>query len=111
MFCACIYVKAGEGLSADRVVGKHSLNCELHSLLGTGCHKGLVLDLLKTADVTGVMTIVLLLKLLTGENSLISVYDDNELAAVSVRSELGSMLAAKDVRSLNSSSAEGLATG
>ena len=107
--CICINVQTGEGLSTDGVVGKHSLNSKLHSLLGTGSHKGLVLDLLEAADVTGMVTVVLLLKLLTGENCLGSVYDDNVLAAVSVGGELRSVLAAKNFCSLNSGLAEGLA--
>ena len=105
----CIYVQTGEGLVTDGVVGKHSLNSELHSLLGTGSHEGLVVDLLETADVTGVVTVELLLELLTGKYSLSCIYDDNVLAAVSVRGEFGSVLAAKNIRSLYSGLAEGLA--
>jgi hypothetical protein len=56
------------------------------------------------------MTVELLLKLLTGENSLACVYDDNELTAICMGGKLRSVLAAKDVSSLNSGSAERLAS-
>ena len=102
MLCACEYLKTGCRLSAESVVGKHSLYCKLHCKLGASSHKSLVVNFLKTADVTGVVTVELLLVLLTGEGSLSRIYDDNELAAINVGGELGSVLAAKDGSSCNS---------
>ena len=67
------YLQTGSGLTADGILRQHALNCELHSELRLLSHQGLVLNFLQTADPAGVMTIVLLGKLLTGQNRLVSV--------------------------------------
>ena len=69
------YLQTGSGLTADGILRQHALNCELHSELRLLSHQGLVLNFLQTADPAGVMTIVLLGKLLTGQNRLVSVDD------------------------------------
>ena len=92
MIFACVNVKASECLCAESVVREHTLNSKLHSHLGTVSHEGLVLNFLEATDVAGMMSVVLLLKLSTGENCLGSIDDDNELAAICVGSELGSVL-------------------
>ena len=51
----------------------------------------------------------LLLKLASGEHSLCGVYDDNELTAVHVGGEFGTMLSAKDVGGGCGNAAERLA--
>ena len=64
------YLQTGSGLTADGILRQHALNCELHSELRLLSHQGLVLNFLQTADPAGVMTIVLLGELLTGQNRL-----------------------------------------
>ena len=102
-------LKTGKGLCADAVLGKHSLNSELHSQIRAGSHKSLVLNLFKTADVSGVMTVVLIGKLLTGENCLIGVDYYNVIAAVNVGSVICAVLTVKDYSCLSRNSTEGLA--
>ena len=82
-------------------MGEHTLNCQLHSHLGSLSHQFLVLDGLHTADVTGVVVVVLLLQLLAGQNCLICVNDNNEVTAVYVGGESGVVLAAEQVSSGN----------
>ena len=105
---ACKDLQSGCGLCAKGVVGEHSLYSKLHCHFGLGCHQGLVLNFLQTADVTGVTAIVLLLQLSAGQNCLICVNDHNEVTAVYVGGESGIVLAAEQVSSSNSGSAEGL---
>ena len=63
VLCTCIKTHSCCGLSAKCVVGEHTLNCELHSLFGLLAHELAVLYFLKTADVAGVPSVVLVLKL------------------------------------------------
>ncbi len=63
MLCTCIKTHSCCGLSAKCVVGEHTLNCELHSLFGLLAHELAVLYFLKAADVAGVPSVVLVLKL------------------------------------------------
>ena len=106
---ACVNLQTGSGLRTELGVGQHALYCKLHGLLGLGCHQGLVLNGLQTADVTGVVVIVLVLQLVAGKNCLVSVDDDDKLAAVNVGGELGAMLAAQNGSCLNGGLAKGLA--
>ena len=93
--CACKYLKACCRLITDLIVRKHSLYCKLHSKLGLCCHKGLVLNFLKTADITGMVTVVLLIKLLTCKYCLFSIDDDYKLTTVNVGGKLRAVLTAK----------------
>ena len=89
VLCACINLQTGEGLSADAVVGKHTLNSVFHSEFGLLFHQLLVLNRLQTADPTGVMIVILLLQLLAGENCLFSIDDDNEMiSAFSIKVDI-----------------------
>ena len=65
MLSACIKTHSCSSFSADCVVGEHSLDSELHSLFGLVAHEFAVLYFLKTADISGVPSVVLVLKLLT----------------------------------------------
>ena len=95
--------------SAKSVVGEHTLNSYGHSSVRLLSHQLVILDLLETADPAGVPSVVLLLlKLLACENSLVAVDDDNVIAAVSVGSKGRLMLTSEDVSSLSSNSTEGL---
>ena len=57
----------------------------------------------------GDTVVLLLIQLLTGQNGLVGVDDDNEIAAVNVGSEIDLVLAAQDVGSDDSGTAQGLA--
>ena len=108
VFSTCIYLEASDAACADLVVGEHTLNSELHCEFGLGCHEGLVLSFLQTADVTGVTAIVFLFELLAGENSLACVDDDNEFTAVNVGGEFRAMFTSENVSGSYSGLAEGL---
>lgn len=108
MLGACIDLKSCHRLSADGVSGEHTANCKLHSLFGLGSHKGLILNSLHTADISGMMVIVLLLKLFAGKDSLVGVDDDDELTAVNVRGEFGTMLTSENGGSCDSGLSERL---
>ena len=108
MLAAAIHAQTGQRILADDVVGQHTLNSQLHSQLGLGLHQGAVLNFLQAAHPTGVMTVELLIQLLTGQNSLLSVDDNDEIAAVSVGGELGLVLAAQQLSSLGSGLAQRL---
>ena len=103
MLSACIKTHSCSGFSTECVVGKHTLDSKLHSLFGLLAHELAVLYFLETADVSGVMTVILRLELLARENRLGCVDDDDKLTAVNMRGELGAMLTAKNGRCLDGS--------
>ena len=80
-----------------------------HGQLGLVVHQGLVLGLLKPAGITGVGAVVLLLQLLAGENSVLSIDDDDVVAAVHMGGVVGFQLAAEQVGGQGSGLAQGLA--
>ena len=96
MLCSAIGAKARKALSSDAVLGKHTLDSERHSKLGLGSHKRLVGSLLESSDVAGVYAMELLSKLISCQNCLLAVDNDNEFAAIDVRRELGAMLTSED---------------
>ncbi len=109
MFCAGVNMKSCEALVAELIVGEHTLYCKLHCLFGLGLHKCLIINSLKASDVTGVMIVHFVFKLLTCENSLGSVDDDNEFTTVNMRCKFGSVLTAKNISSFYSCLSERLA--
>ena len=100
---------AGQCLAADGVIGDHALNGQHHGLFGGFRHQGLVLDLLKAADITRVMTVVFLLQLAAGEDCLGSVDDDDMVTAINMGGEGGLVLAAQQNGGFFSGTAQGLA--
>ena len=96
MLGTCVDFESCHGLSSDGVVGKHTADGKLHCLFGLCSHKGLVLDSLQTADIAGMTVVVLLLELLAGKDSLVGVDDDNELTAVNMRGEFGTVLSSEN---------------
>ena len=85
MLGALVELQAGELSAADAVLGQHALDSQLHGELGTLSHQRAVLDVLEVADPAGVMIVVLVVELLAGENGLVNIHDDDEIAAVHVR--------------------------
>ena len=100
---------AGQRLAADGVIGDHALDGQHHGLFGVFFHQGLVLDLLEAADITGMMTIELLLQLTAGQNSLRRVDDDDVIPAVNVGGKGGLVLAAQQNGGFFGGTAQGLA--
>ena len=88
MLGALVELQAGELSAADAVLGQHALDSQLHGELGTLRHQRAVLDVLEVADPAGVMIVVLVVELLAGENGLVNIHDDDEIAAVNVRGEV-----------------------
>ena len=109
MLGALVELQAGELSAADAVLGQHALDSQLHGELGTLRHQRAVLDVLEVADPAGVMIVVLVVELLAGENGLVNIHDDDEIAAVHVRGEVNLVLAAQQLGSGDSSAAQGLA--
>ena len=106
---ARIDLEAGDSLVSYGVIRQHTLYGVLHCELGLCCHESLVVDLLESADVTGMVIVFLLLKLSARSDSLGSVDYYYEFAAVHMRCELGSVFTAKNVGSERSGLAERLA--
>ncbi len=109
VLCACIAAKSGESCTTDGGIGDHTLDCKLHGTGGLRLEKDLSLGGLEMSDITGVTVVDLLLHLVAGENSLVTVDNDNMIATINMRCEGGLVLAAKKGSSLSSYSAEGLA--
>ena len=108
MLSALVQVQTGQCVLAQGVLGQHALDGQLHSVVGAVLHHDAGLGFLQTADPAGNAVVGLLLQLLAGQNSLVGVDDDDEVTAVNVGSEIDLVLAAQDVCSLDSGTAQGL---
>ena len=106
-----IDVQTLQGVLGNGVAGHHAADGHAHSQLGLVLHQDAILGLLQTADPTGVSTIVLILHLVTGQNSLAGVDNDDVIAAVSVGGVGDFALAAQQVGDDDSGLAQGLAGG
>ena len=108
VFCALAQMQAIQALAAKRILRQHTLDSQFHSVVRTVFHHDASFGFLQTADPAGVTAIVLLIQLLAGEYCFACVDDDDIVAAVNVGSECDLVLAAKQVGSNNSSTAQGL---
>ena len=108
MLSTLVQVQAGHAVLAQGVLGQHALDSDFHSVVGAGLHHVASLGLLQAADPAGNTVVLLLIQLLAGQNSLVGVDDDDEIAAVNVGSEINLVLAAQNVSSDDSSAAQGL---
>ena len=109
MLSAGVDLETVDGVAAKGVLGEHALDGQLHRELGALLHERAILDVLQVADPAGVMIVVLVVELLAGENGLVNIHDDDEIAAVHVRGEVNLVLAAQQLGSGDSSAAQGLA--
>src|SRR5699024_2269923 len=82
---------------------------QLRGALGALLHEEAILDFLEVADPAGVVLVELLLALLAGEDGLVDVDDDDEIAAVNVGGVIGLVLAAQELGGGDSGAAQGLA--
>ena len=64
VFTALIDTEFLEHCCAESVLGEHAFDCLVNSKFRFLVHKFLVLNFLETADITGVITIVLVFQLL-----------------------------------------------
>ena len=106
MLCTCVNAEFLEHFCAERVLGKHALNCLVHCEFGFFRHQFLVLDFLESADVTGVIAIVLIFEFVARENDFVAVDYDNVVAAVDVGSVLWFIFALQDSSNLRSETTE-----
>ena len=109
VFSALEESESEQGVSAERVLGQHTLNSQFHRLGGLGSHEGVVTCFFEMTDVTGVALPLLLSELAAGEHRVLAVDDDHVVAAVYVGSKGGLVLASEEHSSLSGNSAEGLA--
>ena len=108
MLGALVELQPGEGGAAQGVLGEHALDGQLHGELGALLHQQAILDFLQVADPAGVVLVELLLTLLAGEDGLVNVDHDDEIAAVDVGGEIGLVLAAQQLGGGDSGAAQGL---
>ena len=95
-----------EHISAEGILGEHSLDRLVHGELGLLVHEFLVLHFFKAADVAGVIAVILLFELLAGEDHLVAVDDDDMVAAVDVGGVFGLVLPFENSRHLRSKTSE-----
>ena len=84
MVCALVDMASCELLSAECCVRNHTLNSKLHSKITLFSHKCAVLNFLKVTDITCVMLIKLLVKLVTCKNCFVCVDNNYEVTAIYV---------------------------
>ena len=104
-----VAVQAGQSLSTDGVGRDHALDSVGHSQIAVLSHQLAVLDLLQAADELAVGDVELLLGLLAGQDSLVTVDDDDVIAAIDVGGVVDFLLAAQQNSSLSSDVTQALA--
>ena len=74
-------------LSADRILGKHTFNSLLKSKIALFSHQFVVSYLFETADITGVITVILLALFTTRQSNLVGIDDYYVIAGINVGRE------------------------
>lgn len=93
-------------LSAERILGKHALDCLDDGFVGILFEEQRILLLFEPAHIPGVIGIELFLRLVAGKLNLVGVYDYDEIAYVGVGRVLGLSLALEHRRDLAREPAE-----
>ena len=109
MLSTLVAVQAGQSLGTDGVGRDHALDSVGHSQIAVLSHQLAVLDLLQAADELAVGDVELLLGLLAGQDSLVTVDDDDVIAAIDVGGVVDFLLAAQQNSSLSSDVTQALA--
>ena len=91
-----VYAKFCKHLSSETVLGKHALNRFVNGKVGLLSHHSGIRNLLQSADITRVISVKFLFEFLTRKNYFIAVHNDNEIAAINVRSERRLVFSAKN---------------
>ena len=107
MLSALAQVQTAQAVAAQSVLGQHALDGQLHSVVGAVVHHNASLGFLQTADPAGYTVVGLLVQLVAGENSLVGVDDDDIVTAINVGGEINFVLAAEQVSSDDSGTAQG----
>ena len=108
MLGALVQVQTGHGIAADGILGQHALDSQLHSIVGALVHHDASLGFLQTADPAGYTVVGLLIQLVAGQDSFVSVDDDDIITAVNVGGEVDLVLAAQQVSHGDGGTAQGL---
>ena len=103
-----VQMQTAQAVTAQSVLGQHTLNSQFHGVVGTLFHHDASLGFLQTADPAGYTVVGLLLQLVAGQNGLVGVDDDNEVTAVNVGGEINFVLATQQVGNGNGGAAQGL---
>ena len=111
VFTACIDTELLEHCCTECVLGEHALDCLVNSKFRFFFHKLLVLDFLESSNITCVIAIIFVFKLLACEDNVFAVDDDDVIAAIHMGREGRLVLAAKQHGSLSSHTTEGLTGG
>ena len=93
MLLTGIDVQALQGILGNGVAGHHTADGHAHGQLRLVLHQQAILGLLQAADPAGVGAVILLLQFLAGEDGLLRIDDDDEVAAVGVGGVLRLQLA------------------
>lgn len=84
MVSAFINAQAGQRIAANDRIRNHAFHGELHCEIRARFHQRAVLDLFEVADIAGMMVIHLLLELVACENGLVSVDNNDMVAAIGI---------------------------
>ena len=109
MLCAAEHAKPLELPVGDRVLLQHAAHGQTHGQLGLLLHETVIAGLLQAAGIAGVSAVILLLKLLAGQDRLLGVDDDDVVAALNMRGVIDLQLAAQQVGRESGGLAQGLA--
>ena len=84
VLAASVDSAAGQSLSADGGVWNHTFNSQHHCFFRVLFHQLVIADFFHTANPAGVMVVNLLNQFFTGEDSFLSVDDDDMVTSVNL---------------------------
>ena len=109
MVSAFINAQAGQRIAANDRIRNHAFHGELHCEIRARFHQRAVLDLFEVADIAGMMVIHFLLELVACENGLVSVDNNDMVAAIGIGRKGRLVLAAQQNGGLGGYAAHRLA--
>lgn len=75
---AFVELQTLQAVAADGVLRQHAFDGQLHGKFRLLLHQETILDFLQVADPAGVVAVVLILRLVAGQNGLVGVDDDDK---------------------------------